>query len=251
MKVLPGGLIAIPLVLGRRPGAAVAGAAAATALLFGLLGLFMGADEGLRATLSWWRLASGDHSPQTLVEQGNCLRYNNQSLPITLARTFGAVGDVEIRGAVRVASLPLPLIWGAHKVLLAATGAAVLLLLGRLRGRGGNPDVWLGLFAAVCVGLLSPELRGLGVHLGIAYAIFGLVALDLWRRSAEPVPAAATAGRRGAAGATEARRVESQRAGSDGASAPSSTGRSSRSSRGLRSTRSSRPSPFPTTRAWP
>lgn len=222
IKVLPIGFLAIPIILGRQWKSLI-GVVVSTLLLFGLLFLFTGVREGLAEGPRWWRLVRTDYSPQSMIDQRLALRYNNQSVPIVLARTFGDVHAPDYRGAVRIASWPLPVIWAMHRALLAVLAAVVLVTLWRGSRDRADPRYWLGtygmiaiammtisplawtyyffwllpgclflshrrrllwaLFAASALALTSGYARGIGAHMIIGLIIFACCAVDLWRKS--------------------------------------------------------------------
>ncbi|HKJ25909.1 MAG TPA: glycosyltransferase 87 family protein, partial [Myxococcota bacterium] len=87
-KVLPTALLVIPLGLGRI-GRTVAGAALAGALVAGAMILAIGPDAAFHDSLRWVTEVRGEQAPHRLIESVRSLRYNNQGLAVTMARTFG------------------------------------------------------------------------------------------------------------------------------------------------------------------
>ena len=218
VKVIPALLLVVPVLLGRAKGA-LAGFALALALSAGLCLATVGAEQ-TSLFLGRWRTEVANQSPQRMVELSRSLRFSNQSLPITLARTFGDLGPARSRGAVKLASLPLPVIWALAGAILAALAA--LGLAGALAARRlGGDRAWEGLTALGCLGLLLasplvwthyfllalpgfvavrsrprllrrlgtvfalgvafPPLRSLGLHIVCVAVLFVIIALDLLR----------------------------------------------------------------------
>ena len=217
LKVLPF-LYWSVLVARGRARAAAAGAVATAVVSLALLTGFAGWSAGLHSVAEWYAILGEREGPWGLVADGNSLRENNESLPVVLARTFGAIDPRLARNAVSLARLPLGVIWGAW---IAALGAmAIVWLACAWRARRAPPARgWLGMFAltapimlaatpiawphyflwllpaavflvhrprvlvAVAVlgplGMMIPVLRGLGIHTAIALALFALVARDL------------------------------------------------------------------------
>lgn len=194
---------------------------------FGLVGVAVGpraAFAGFREQARW---IAENEKPWHLVARGGDLRVNNESLPIALARTFGAMPDrSSFRGAWNLERLPLDLIWTTWGLVLGTLVAAFLATIraaGRIEpGRGwlamfalgsivmlaSTPICWhhyflwtlpatvfladrrrlvLGLAALSIVVTAIPPLRGLGCHMAMAIGIGVLVILDV-RREARHYP---------------------------------------------------------------
>jgi len=149
LKVFPAALLAVPAGLGRtrRPlvGAALAGLVVA-AWVAVALGPGPAIDDGLR----WLHEVSSKQTPQRLVRTVRSLRYNNQGLAITLARSFGdfSRGPAEAApGSVQLLTLPMPWIWGLYYGLLAGLAGCFAAILRRLHPRRASPRVQLGALA--------------------------------------------------------------------------------------------------------
>lgn len=223
IKIMPAMLLGVPLVL-RRARGALLGFAGALLLGAGLTAALVGVPDARSATADWAARNSAEQSPWGLVGTGRSLRYNNQGLGVVLARTFGDLGRHEdrVRGAVRLAALPLAVVWTLYGVLLSVAALAGLSALASAR-RLADGGAWLSLTALGCLGMLltSPlvwthyflltlpawlavshrqmflrwagtlfvagllitPLRALGMHQFISFALFLLVAADLRRRA--------------------------------------------------------------------
>jgi alpha-1,2-mannosyltransferase len=220
LKVLPAGLLVVPLlVVGRRRALAAVGGFLGALMLVGVLGLAAVGAEELQAGLQRWTHEVTFHSPERMVELDRSLRHNNQSLWIAAFRTFGDTSSVRARDWPRLASLPTQQVWslvGAGLVALAALGGWAAL---RVRRQGApaaeplfglaclgmlflSPLVWTHYYlwvlpavlaarrrprlvawggAAFALGLASESLRSLGWHALGAVALFALLAVDLVR----------------------------------------------------------------------
>jgi hypothetical protein len=214
IKVLPvvfwGMLVARDRVRG-----AVVGAALTALLAVGLLTGGAGWRAGLSSIAEWYEVLDKTEGPWGLVAEHNSLRENNESLPVVLARTFGALDPGLTRNAIPLARLPLDAIWGLWLAILAVL--AVAWLACAIRARRGPPDrAWLGMFALTGVvmlalthiawphyflwllpatlflsdrsrlllavaavaqlGMMVGVLRGIGIHMWLALGLFGVVA---------------------------------------------------------------------------
>jgi hypothetical protein len=217
IKVLPVAFWGVLLVCRRARGAA-AGAAITGLVGIALLTAFAGWSAGLHSIAEWYTIIGKREGPWGLIAEGNSLRENNESLPVVLARTFGAVDAGLTRNAVSLARVPLGAIWGVWMAIVAAMGIAWLACAWRAR-RAPPARAWLGMFALTAVmmlaatpiawphyflwllpaalfladrprllvavaglgqlGMMVPVLRGLGCHMWLALALFALVASDL------------------------------------------------------------------------
>ena len=151
-KVIPAATLGAPVVL-RRARGALAGFALAVAIGFAATAAWVGPRATLDATWRWAAEVRAEQSAWALVESGRSLRYNNQGLAVTLARTFGDVDERKALGAVRLASWPWPWVWtlyGLVLVALFAVGASAA--LGARRRTDG--DAWLELYALSALGML-------------------------------------------------------------------------------------------------
>jgi Glycosyltransferase family 87 len=229
IKVLPAVCWGV-LVACRRARGAVAGVLVSAVAALALLTGFAGWSAGVHSVAEWYTIIGQQEGPWGLIEGGNSLRENNESLPVVLARTFGDVDRGLTRNAVSLARLPLGAVWGAWLAILAAMGLVWLACVGRVR-RAPPARAWLGMFALTAVimlaltpiawphyflwllpaalfladrprvlvtaaalgqlGMMVPVLRGLGCHMWIALAFFALVASDLL--GTRPAPSAAAA----------------------------------------------------------
>jgi hypothetical protein len=163
IKVFPASLLYVPAVLGRLRGSLV-GVAAATAVCLGLVLVIVGPREGIEDARRWYGEVRQEQSPSALIEVGRSLRYNNQGLAVTLARTLthDFAYDPEqpwlaAKGSVQLARLPLPVAFGIYGAVVATLGAGLLALGIRARTRAAGRD-FLGLYAlTACVALaVSP-----------------------------------------------------------------------------------------------
>ncbi len=219
IKVLP--LVFWGVLVARgRVRAAVVGAVATGVASIVLLVAFSGWSAGLGSVAEWYTGLGETEGPWGLVVERNSLRENNESLPVVLARTFGALDPELTRNAVPLARLPLPAIWGAWMAILALMAATWLASARRAR-RAPPERAWLGMFALTAVlmlvmtpiawphyfmwlvpatvflshrprvllgvgvlgllGMMIPTLRGIGCHMLLALLLFGVVAHDLYR----------------------------------------------------------------------
>jgi hypothetical protein len=218
VKILPFLQWATVLSLTRSRGVWL-GMVLAVALGFGLLAAAAGPGAALAAVgeqIAWVR----DHEkPWHLVERGTDLRTNNESLPIVLARTFGALppGRLDPR-AVSLARLPLGVVWATWWAVLAVLVVGWLASVGPARRvppeRGwlamfaltsvmmlaASPICWnhyflwtlpaalfllhrprlvLGAAALSMLGTASHAARGVGIHIWMAFVLFAVVVWDL------------------------------------------------------------------------
>jgi hypothetical protein len=221
-KVIPVAVLGVPVIL-RRAHGAVAGFAIAGAVGFGATAAWVGPAATAEATSRWAAEIRAEQSAWGLVETGRSLRYHNQGLGVTLARTFGPIDETRARGAVRLASFPWAWVWtlyGFVLVALVAMGVRAALAARRrddartwlelyaLSALGmllAAPIVWTHYFLWMLPGLLVlrdrprvllwggiafnvalalPPLRALGFHLACALAVYVWIAKEL--RRAEP-----------------------------------------------------------------
>jgi hypothetical protein len=217
LKVIPLATLGVPVILHRARGA-VAGFAIAVVLGFAATAAWVGPAATAEATLRWAAEIRTEQTAWGLVEAGRSLRYNNQGLGVTLARTLGPVDEGRARGAVRLASFPWAWVWTLHGLVLAAVVAvgARAALASRRRA-----DAWLELYALSTLGMLLaapivwthyflwmlpgllllrghprlmlwggiafnaalalPPLRALGFHLFCALALYVWIARRTWR----------------------------------------------------------------------
>jgi hypothetical protein len=221
IKVLPAAFWAV-LVARRRPVAALAGAAVTVAVSVALLVAFAGRGPALHAVAEWVTVLREQEGAWGLIANRNSLRENNEGLPVVLARTFGDLDPDLTRNAVALARLPLRTVWAAWLVALALMSALWLACAWRA-GRAPPERAWLGIAALTAgvmlaathiawphyflwllpatlflarrtrvlvvvaalgqLGMMIPVLRGLGIHMALALALFALVARDLWVES--------------------------------------------------------------------
>ena len=217
IKVLPLVFWGVLVARARVRGAVVGAVMTAVASIV-LLTAFSGWSAGIRSVAEWYTGLGETEGPWGLVAERNSLRENNESLPVVLARTFGALDPGLTRNAVSLARLPLPAIWTAWMVILALMAATWLASAWRAR-RAPPGRAWLGMFALTAVmmlamtpiawphyfmwllpatvflsrrprmllgvavvgqlGMMIPTLRGVGCHMLLALLLFGLVAHDL------------------------------------------------------------------------
>jgi hypothetical protein len=155
LKLLPAVLLGIPLLFGRLRGA-LAGALLATAGVVAAGCLLVGPAEMLAGTRRWIDYTSEGQTHLSLVVNGDTLRYNNQSLAITLARTFGDVDRTKAKGLVQLSTLPLEHVIAFATGLMAAF-AALGLAAALAARRTATPRAWLALLGMACIALLIPS----------------------------------------------------------------------------------------------
>lgn len=154
-KIMPVATLGAPVML-RRARGVLAGFAVAVAVGFATTAAFVGPAATVEATRRWAADTSEMQSSWGLVEYAYSLRYNNQGLGVTLARTLGELselGEIKAKAAVRLASWPLPWVWALYGVVLAAlaaVGARAALAARRL----GDRRAWLELYALSTLGML-------------------------------------------------------------------------------------------------
>jgi alpha-1,2-mannosyltransferase len=223
IKVLP--LAFWSVVAARRRVRDVLIGAGLTALVsVGLLTGFAGGRAGIESLVEWSAGLGAGEGPWGLIRERNSLRANNESLPVVLARTFGALDPELSPHTISVARLPLRVIWGVWLVILAAMAVTWIACAGGAR-RAPPDRAWLGMYALTAVlmlalthiawphyfvwllpaalflshrarvlltvaalgqlGMMIDTLRGLGCHMWLALALFVLVAHDLLTRGGD------------------------------------------------------------------
>ncbi len=220
IKILPAVHWATALTRSRSPGV-FAGIAATIVGGFTIVALAVGPEEAIRGFEDQARRISDHEKPWHLVARGGDLRPNNESLPIVLARTFGAMPEAyRPRDALVVARLPLGLlwaVWGTVLVGLAVAWAVAARASDRLEpGRGltgmfalssigmlvATPICWhhyflwtmpaclflahrprlvAGYAVLSLVGSAVPMARGVGWHMMLALVLYALVAWEIVR----------------------------------------------------------------------
>jgi alpha-1,2-mannosyltransferase len=151
LKVLPLAFLGLPTLL-RRIRLTWIGVALGLLACGGLLVLAVGKEEA-RASCQRWLEDVETQSPWNLVKSERSLRYANQGLGVTLARTFGEFESQRVRGRVELLHLPLPVVWSAYFALLALTGLLTLKIVLRAR-RDGDMEAWLRGYAAIALAML-------------------------------------------------------------------------------------------------
>jgi len=158
LKVLPTALLVVPLGLGRI-GPTLAGAAAAGVLVASLTALSIGPEPAVEASRRWLTEVRGDQTPARLIQVGRSLRYNNQGLAVTLARTFGDFSPQPQRaapGSTQLLALPLSWIWAFYGTVLAALCGTFAAVVWRVRSRGPTPPrAFLGVLGLAVVPMLA------------------------------------------------------------------------------------------------
>jgi hypothetical protein len=230
-KVIPVATLGVLVIL-RRARGAVAGFALAVAVGFAATAAWVGPRETADATRRWADEIRAEQSAWGLVETGRSLRYNNQGLGVTLARTLGPIDESRARGAVRLASLPWAWVWALYGIAVAALVAVGVRAALAARWRD-DARAWLELYALSALGMLLaapivwthyflwmlpallvlrakprvllwggiafnaalalPPLRALGFHLACAIALYVWIARELWRARHAPVAASTSA----------------------------------------------------------
>lgn len=220
IKILPAVHWMTALSRTRSPGV-FAGITASIVAGFAVVAVAVGPGEALRGFEEQARRISEHEKPWHLVARGGDLRPNNESLPIVLARTLGAMPDEHRpRGVPVLARLPLGIIWGVWCAVLVALSASWIVSArsaGRMESaRGltgmfaltsiamlaatpicwhhyflwttpaclvlvGRPGLVAGYAAASLVGSASPLLRGIGWHMFLALGLFAIVAREIVR----------------------------------------------------------------------
>lgn len=227
IKLLPGAFWAV-LAARRRGATALPGALLTGTLAVGVLVVIVGPAETAHGWARWWsELRSSHATPQAMIETGSALRFNNQALPIVLARTLSHL-EPQPRGAVELAGLPVPTVLWIYRAIVA--GLVLVGLACAWRIRNDDERSWGELYALVAIGILisvplvwthyflwvapalivlcrrwalvllwgllfallltSRSCRGLGAHMLLAIGLYGIVALQVARR-ARAAPAAA------------------------------------------------------------
>lgn len=197
---------------------ALIGAGLTALVSVGLLTVFAGGSAGIGSLVEWSAGVGASEGPWGLVRERNSLRANNESLPVVLARTFGALDPALSPNTISVARLPLRVVWSVWLVILVTM--AVAWVACALGARRAPPDrAWLGMYALTAgvmlalthiawphyflwllpaalflshrvrvlltvaalgqLGMMIDGLRGLGIHMWLALALFALVAHDL------------------------------------------------------------------------
>jgi hypothetical protein len=218
IKILPVIHWGTALVQSRSP-RLLLGIAATMLAGFELVALAVGTSEaitGFREQAEW---VTSNEKPWHLVARGGDVRPNNESLPIVLARTLGAMPEeYRPKNVLVLARLPLDAIWAAWGVVLAVMGVTWLACI-RPAGRLEPERGWLGMFALtsiimlaatpICwhhyflwtlpaalflverpailasfaivslVGSAFPEARGLGIHMALALGMVAMVAREI------------------------------------------------------------------------
>jgi Glycosyltransferase family 87 len=217
IKVLP--LVFWSVVAARRcVRDALIGAGLTVLVSVGLLTASAGVSAGIGSLVEWSAGLRAGEGPWGLVRERNSLRANNESLPVVLARTFGALDRELSPHAISVARLPLRLIWGVWLAILAAM-AGTWIVCARGARRAPPDRAWLGMYALTAVVMLAlthiawphyfvwllpaaiflshrarllltvaalgqlammiDALREIGSHMWLALVLFALVAHDL------------------------------------------------------------------------
>jgi alpha-1,2-mannosyltransferase len=151
LKVLPIAFLGLPTLL-RRIRRTWIGAALGLVACAALLLLAAGSHES-RAGVERWIDAVQTQSPWNLVENGRSLRYANQGLGVTLARTFGDFESTRVPGRVRLAELPMHIVWIAYFAVLGLTALLALKIVLHARRRG-DAEGWLQGYAAASLAML-------------------------------------------------------------------------------------------------
>lgn len=220
IKILPAAHWATALTRSRSIGV-FAGIAATIVAGFGVVASAVGPEEAIRGFQDQADWIGSHEKPWHLVARGGDLRSNNESLPIVLARTFGAMPEAyRPRDALVLARLPLGWIWGAWGTILVglatiwAASARAASRLDPTRGMTGmfalssilmltaSPICWhhyflwtmpaclflahrpklvAGYAVISLIGSASQVARGAGWHMILALGLFAIVARDVHR----------------------------------------------------------------------
>lgn len=154
VKLLPAAFLVLPVVL-RRGARGLLGAAVALALLLAVAAWLPGWQPSVDATRDWAARSHAEQTPWALTAVGRSVRYNNQGLGVVLARTFGEMGPPRklAKGAVQLAAFPMPVVWTLYGLLMLLAALAVLASLAAAR-RAPPDTAWGGLLAVGCCALL-------------------------------------------------------------------------------------------------
>jgi alpha-1,2-mannosyltransferase len=154
IKILPAVHWATALTRSRASGV-FAGIAATVIGGFALVALAVGPEEAIRGFQDQAAWISRNEKPWHLVARGGDLRPNNESLPIVLARTFGAMPEeYRPRSALVVSRLPLGLIWAAWGAVLLGLAMAWL-ASARVSSRLDGERALTGIFALSSIAMLA------------------------------------------------------------------------------------------------
>jgi alpha-1,2-mannosyltransferase len=153
LKVLPIAFLALPLSLGRARGALI-GLAACLGVAGAGCALALGTGPVIAEARGWVTEVSVRQTPSGLLAAGRSLRFNNQGLAVTLARTLGDIDPARAKGAVRLASLPLAVPLRIAQGIVAAMILVGAVALWRAR-RDPTPTTWLGLYGMIATGMLA------------------------------------------------------------------------------------------------
>ena len=220
IKILPVVHWATALTRSRSLGV-FAGIAATIVAGFGLVALAVGPEEAIRGFQDQAEWISRNEKPWHLVARGGDLRPNNESLPIVLARTFGAMPEEHRpRNALVIARLParpdlggvgdgsiaVALTWlasaraaGRLDPSRALTGMFALSSIAMLAATPicwhhyflwtmpaclfliGRPGIVAGYAVLSLAGSASQTMRGVGWHMMLAMGLFAMVAWEIRR----------------------------------------------------------------------
>jgi len=159
LKVLPAALVAIPFFFGRIRGTVV-GAGLAAAAIGVWMTLALGPTAAIDDSLRWFTEVRQVQTPDHLMRTGRSIRYNNQGLAVTLARTFGDFSprpQAMARGSTQLLSSPVPLewVWALYGGILATLAAVLAAVLWRLRRHGPGPRGFLAALALAAPVMLA------------------------------------------------------------------------------------------------
>lgn len=158
LKVLPTALLAVPLGLGR-VGRTLVGVVATAAVVAVAMTVAIGPDAAWHDSLRWVTEVRGDQTPQQLIEAVRSLRYNNQGLAVTLARTFGdfsVLPQQAAPGSTQLLSLPLAWVWAFYAALVAGLCGVFVAVAWRVRSRRPTPPrAFLGILGLAVTPMLA------------------------------------------------------------------------------------------------
>lgn len=222
-KVSPAILLLVPAFLRKLKGSLLGFAMAALfigAVMVGVLGF----QESAAEVGEWVSSVAEEHTAGEMAADARSLRYNNQSLMATLARTFADIPRQRTHGATRVTNLPVSVVVAVHTVaqlvLLgsALVAAACARRIAAERAWGPlcglialamllfSPLVWTHYFIwwlpavvylaprksfLACVGVVSTvalcsvTLRGLGIHLVLTFVLYLVVLRDIAQQASK------------------------------------------------------------------
>lgn len=235
LKIIPAACLLVPAFLGRLRGVLV-GVAVVAVLACAALWCTLGAEGSVTEFRRWRSVIAERHTALAMLRRPHGMRYTNQSVVATLARTFSDIPREKMRGSTPLARWPIGAVYAIQLAVLAVVAATMLTAVfyaRRLPPRRAwaalcamttlvtllpSPIVWTHYFMwwlpsliylshrrvlVVSIGLIaaaclaSVTLRGLGAHLILTFVLFFVLFADILARAKAPRPAAVPASRVG------------------------------------------------------